>query len=88
MKESNVGGFEKFAVYKGVRLGGQTPWDENSDERKSRLPRVIPEKYLTPSDPNISWLKYRNFLVKKGITDPEFEKNPSYCNYGNSTNIP
>jgi uncharacterized protein DUF1353 len=88
MKESRVGSFDELAVYQGVNLGGGGPWNANAKERKADLPRVLPEKYLRPADPNMSWPTYRAMLVKQGVIDPPFEQNPSYCAYGNSTKVP
>lgn len=88
MKESAVGWFDEFAVYQGVNLGGGGAWRDNATERASKLPRVIPEKYLRPDDPNMTWPVYRAFLVKQGVTDPSFEQRPSYCRYGDSTAVP
>lgn len=88
MKESRVGSFDEFLVYQGVNLGGQSSWDSNAKERKAGLPRVIPEKYLRPADPNMTWPTYRAFLVNEGVKDPMFELGPTYCTYGNSSDIP
>ena len=88
MKESRVSGFDEFVVYKGVHLGGGGPWSENAKERERGLPRVIPEEYQRPADPNIRWPEYRKMLVERKIKDPSFEKHPSYCSYGNTTNVP
>jgi hypothetical protein len=88
MKESNVGHWDTLAIYGGVDLGGVGAWTANSEERKNRLPRVVPERYLRPDDPNVLWSTYRAMLVTKHIVDPAFEQNPSYCKYGDSTNVP
>jgi hypothetical protein len=88
MKESKVGSFDEFLVYQGVNLGGGGPWNTNANERKAGFPRVVPERYLRPADPNVDWPAYRDMLVKQGVRDPPFEQNPSYCVYGNSTTVP
>jgi len=88
MKESKVGSFDEFLVYQGVNLGGQGSWDNNAKERKAGLPRVIPEKYLRPADPNMTWPTYRALLVKEGVKDPPFEQGSKFCAYGNSTKVP
>jgi len=88
MKESNVGRFDEFAVYKGVDKGGNSAWNANAIERKAGLPRIVPENYLRPADSNIKWPAYRKILVKQGIQDPKFEQNPTYCAYGNTTVVP
>lgn len=88
MKESEVGRFDEFAVFQGVRRGGQRAWDSNADERKAGLPRVVPEEYQRPTDPNMRWPAYRTLLVQKGVMDPLFESNPTYCAFGDSTTVP
>lgn len=88
MKESKVGRFDEFAVYRGVDLGGGGAWNHNSIERKAGIPRVVPEKYLRPADPNMDWPTYRVMLVRQGVKDPPFQQNPSYCTYGNATEVP
>jgi hypothetical protein len=88
MKESNVGRFDEFAVYQGVDKGGSAAWNANAIERKNGLPRIVPQEYLRPSDPNIKWAEYRRILVKQGIQDPAFEQNPTYCVLGNSMVVP
>jgi hypothetical protein len=88
MKESKVRPFDEVLVYQGVNIGGGGPWNTNASERKLGLPRVVPEEYLRPADPNVNWPSYRDMLMKKGVKDPPFEQNPSYCVYGNSTEVP
>ncbi len=88
MKDSNVGKFDALVVYQGVNVGGGSSWNGNTEERQADLPRIVPEKYQRPADPNVDWPTYRAMLVKEGIKDPPFAQNPSYCVYGNSTKVP
>ena len=88
MKESNVSTFDEKVVYKGVDKGGKKAWKANAEERKAGLPRIVPEQYLRPDDPNITWAPYRTILVKAGVKDPPFDQHPTYCTYGNSTTVP
>ena len=88
MKESSVSGFDEFLVYRGVDIGGAAPWNANAVERKAGLPRIVPENYLRPADPNTNWPSYRELLVKQGVKDPPFEQDQSYCAYGNTTVVP
>ncbi len=88
MKESNVSSFDEFLVYQGVDKRGTGPWKANALERKAGLPRIVPENYLRPVDPNTKWPTYRKMLVKQGVKDPPFEQNPTYCAYGNTTVVP
>jgi hypothetical protein len=88
MKESRVRGFDEFLVYQGVDKGGGGPWEANAAERQAGLPRIVPEAWLRPADPNIGWPRYREFLVQQGVKDPAFEQGPAYCAYGNTTVVP
>jgi Protein of unknown function (DUF1353) len=88
MKESRVSGLDEYLVYRGVELGGDGPWNANAAERDQGLPRVVPEAYLRPVDPNIGWPAYRQMLVQLGVRDPLFEQGPPYCAYGNTTAVP
>ncbi|QLH51082.1 MAG: DUF1353 domain-containing protein [Candidatus Accumulibacter cognatus] len=88
MKESNVGSFDEWAVYRAVDLFGSGPWEQNGKERANGIPRVIPQALLRPKDPNMSWKDYRLLVAKQGVRDPEFEVNPAYCTVGNSTQVP
>ena len=88
MKESSVSGFDEFLVYRGVDIGGAGPWNANSLERKAGLPRIVPENYLRPADPNTNWPSYRELLVKQGVKDPSFDQDQSYCAFGNTTVVP
>jgi hypothetical protein len=36
----------------------------------------------------MNWKTYRQILFNKGVRDPQFETNPSYCRFGNSTDVP
>jgi Protein of unknown function (DUF1353) len=88
MKESSVSGFDEFLVYRGVDMGGAGPWNANALELRGGLPRIVPENYLRPADPNTNWSAYREFLVKQGVKDPPFEQEPKYCAFGNTTVVP
>lgn len=88
MKESNVGTIDGFTIYTGLKIGGRIAWNSNAKERAEGKPKVIPEKFLKPTDTNMIWPEYRKILIKEGIKDPEFPKNPSYCKYGDSTEVP
>ncbi|TCJ15227.1 DUF1353 domain-containing protein [Parasulfuritortus cantonensis] len=88
MKESKVGSFDELAIFAGVSAGGESAWANNAKERSAHLPRIVPEKFLRPGDPNMNWKDYRKMLVAKGVRDPQFEANPSYCKFGNSTDVP
>lgn len=88
MKESDVGKFNERVIYSGVKAGGGSAWDSNAAERSSGLPRIVPTEYLKPEDPNLRWPEYRQFLVDRGVRDPNFDRSPAYCSYGNTTQVP
>ena len=88
MKESNVGWFDENAIYLGVHNGGKSAWEGNAKERLAGLPRIVPESYLRPEDPNMNWPEYRKILVANQVKDPPFAENPPYCKYGNSKEVP
>jgi hypothetical protein len=88
MKESQVAEFDEAAIYAGVNIFGSSAWAQNQAERAQGVPRVIPEQYLRPADPNMQWADYRKQLFALGVRDPEFQRNPSYCRYGDSTAVP
>jgi hypothetical protein len=88
MKESGVGGFSEALIFQGVRKGGAGAWRDDTKERNQGLPRIVPAQYLKPDDPNIHWDAYRRFLIIKGVHDPAFPANPSYCKFGDSTKVP
>jgi hypothetical protein len=88
MKESGTGGFDEFAIYRGVDLGGGGAWAANTRARAAGVPRIVPDEFIPPADPNVNWTAYREMLVKRGVQDPPFPPTPSYCVYGNSTRVP
>jgi hypothetical protein len=88
MKGSSVSVFDEFLVYQGVDKGGAAPWKANAQQRRAGLPRIVPDNYLRPADPNTNWPSYRQVLVNQGIKDPPFEEHPKYCAYGDSTTVP
>ena len=88
MKESQVGAFDEVAVFGAVSAFGAAAWNQNRDEREQGIPRVIPDAYLRPKDPNMKWDEYRKYLVTQGVRDPEFERSPAYCRHGDSTQVP
>lgn len=88
MKESNVGKVDEWLVYNGVDNFGKGPWEGNQKERAQGLPRLVPDEYLTPPDPNMAWKDYRKMLFSKGVRDPQFDSAPVYCKYGNTMNVP
>lgn len=88
MKESEVGRLGRWLVYQAVNAMGKSSWENNAKELKAGLPRIVPVNYQEHIPPNDSWEKFREVLIKDHIKDPEFDKNPSYCEHGNSTEVP
>ena len=87
MKESQVEKVDQFALYEGLDLAGNPAWVENREDREGGIPRIVPPEYWN-FPPDATWEKYKQVLVSKGIKDPDFPKNPSYCSLGNSEEIP
>ncbi|MCB1987299.1 MAG: DUF1353 domain-containing protein [Burkholderiaceae bacterium] len=87
MKESDVGKFDEWAIYTGVDRGGKSSWSANAKERSAGWPRIVPEMYRRPP-PNKVWADYRKELKNAGVRDPAFAESPTYCKYGNSTDVP
>lgn len=91
MQESKVGWLRRWLVYGAVKLFGGSSWDDNTKELQAGLPRILPwdyQQYQRMVKPNIHWEDLRKKLVEEGIKDPLFDKNPSYCKYGNSKEVP
>lgn len=87
MKESAVGTFDEFAVYKGVQVGGAKAWSGNAAEMVAGFPRIAPPgKRDLP--PNGQWESYRAVLHRQGVRDPKLAANPPFCRYGDSTDVP
>ena len=87
MKESEVPTATRNIVYGMVRFWGEKAWNQNLQERLSKMPKVVP---LDRKDfpPNWSWEKYRDeVLVKQKVTDPIFTGD-QYCVIGNGLDVP
>ena len=87
MKESNVPTLTRDAIYEGVHLGGNKAWSDNTAERASGLPRVIPQDKRN-FGPLVLWKDYQQELFNQGVRDPQFPATPPYCPLGNSNNVP
>lgn len=87
MKESQVGSKSQTLLYEGLDMAGNPAWVDNMNDRKSGIPRIVPVEYWD-FPPDATWEKYRQELAAKGVRDPSFPKNPSYCSLGNSEEIP
>jgi hypothetical protein len=51
------------------------------------LPRIIPDQYLE-FGPLVLWPDYRTTLAEKGVHDTPAATNPTYCQAGNTTDVP
>jgi hypothetical protein len=85
MKESNVGRWDRRAVYQGVRFGGQGAWNKNAQGRARGELRfnggILPEG-------NMTWPQMRAKLVALGRKDPPIEARSDYCRFGDSQVVP
>ena len=87
MKESKVSETDQFIVYRGVRIAGESAWGENGANRKSGAMRIIPSD-KTDVPPNLTWPDYLKNLRAVGIKEPQQTTAVSYCELGNTTNVP
>jgi hypothetical protein len=86
MIESEVPESTAEKVFAGVRLFGDSSWEDNNNQRKSKMPKVIPiDRKDFP--PNWSWEMYREYLMERGVEDPPFTGN-EYCNLGDTARVP
>ena len=88
MKESNVGRFDAVAIYEGVHLGGEQAWLTNAADKARGVPRILPEGFRAPADPNMVWPDYARVLMAQNVTSLEAPDDGSYCRYGNTTDVP
>ena len=87
MKESGVDVATRTAIYEGVRLGGDTAWQDNASERSQGLPRILPGADLE-FGPMVLWRDYRQTLAQRGVSDPPIMQQPAYCAVGEGTDVP
>jgi Protein of unknown function (DUF1353) len=87
MKESGVPRLKIELIYRALALVGRFAWHDNAGEYKSGLPRIIPAQQRE-IPPNVLWDDYRKTLANAGVRDPVFPKNPAYCAYGDSEEVP
>ena len=87
MQESQVGTKSQTLLYEGLDMAGNPAWEENMNDRKSGIPRIVPVEYWN-FPPDATWKTYRKVLVSKGIKSLNFPHNPSYCSLGDSKEIP
>ena len=67
MKESGVKGFDEFAIYRGLKIGGKSGWDADEKEKASGVPRFLPPGRRSPPDPNMTWPVYSKELMSAGV---------------------
>ncbi len=79
MEEDNVGPATRETIYRAVRVGGQSAWRRDAEERQRGEPRVIPDLYL-PVPSGVDWELYRRTLIERGVTaGPRNGELPDYC---------
>lgn len=88
MKESEVGGFDEFAIYEGVHLGGKGAWAADKSERQKGRVRTLAPQWRHPSDPNQHWPEYQAQIMAQGAKELNFPDDGSYCHYGDTTEVP
>lgn len=87
MKESKVPQAQMLAAYKAVDLLGQSAWQENENQRKAGLVKVVPAEWRD-QPARIKWSEVRKEMKKNGVSEPEVVRNQAFCKYGNSQNVP
>jgi hypothetical protein len=87
MKESGVSASTVTFIAVGLQLGGKRGWNQDTAERASGQPRIIPLQYQAFGAMAL-WDDYRKTLKDKGVVDTAFPVNPAYCATGDSTDIP
>jgi hypothetical protein len=66
MTARGVGRATRETILTAVRLGGNSAWLANAEQRRQGKPRIIPEAYLAIPDDAV-WPAYREALFAKGI---------------------
>jgi hypothetical protein len=69
------------ALFLGVRVGGELPWEGNTRDRYYGLPRIIATNDI-PLTQELSWRDYRKRLQGKLPLDELGSVNPAYCAVG------
>ena len=87
MKESKVPQAQMLAVYKAVDLFGQSAWQENENQRKDGLVKVVPTEWRDQPT-GIKWRDVRKEMKKNGVTESEVVRDQAFCKYGNSQEVP
>lgn len=87
MIEAGVVPWRRWMIYRAVRLGGRSPWEDNAAERARRLPRVVPaERWSFPG--YMTWPVFRQELFNAGVLDEVSVGNNEFCRLGDSTRVP
>ena len=88
MKESRVSTVDEVTIYEGVHVGGDKAWSDNARNAIRGLPRILPEAYRQPPDPNMTWAQYAEQLMQAGVKSIEYVDDGAYCHYGGSMDVP
>ena len=70
MEESGVDAFSRNAIFAGVRVGGQSSWDQNARDKASGSIRLVPEKFLD-FGPNDTWKIIERRIRSASAASPE-----------------
>lgn len=87
MIEAGVAPWRRWGIYRAVRLAGWSPWSSNKAERTRGLPRVVPDSHFAATA-NEAWARLRAALFDAGIRDAVVVDDASFCELGNSTEVP
>jgi hypothetical protein len=82
MIENHVPPIQQTAIYNAVRAAGSFAWDDNRQEQRRGLVRIIPENRINV--PALTdWTAYRAQLKAEGVADgPRLPISPKFCKRG------
>ncbi len=70
MDEYGSSALQRWVVYYSLKLRGSRAWNENYEDRKKGLIRILDEEHKNPPL-NMDWNSYRQHLNHQGVTDHE-----------------
>jgi hypothetical protein len=87
MIESGVDLVTRYAMYGAVRAGGLKAWNLNEADRKTGLPRIIPDAWMNL--PALArWPDYRQELFKNKVAaEAKLSPIPDYCAASETLNV-
>ena len=79
MIENKVADVHRVAIHAAVRAAGSFAWEDNAEERRSRLIRILPPDRMAITASTL-WPDYRRELAQQGVVEgPDTEISPAFC---------